>query len=105
MALPLGRARSGDAAVTANDAAPDRQQLAGLVFELASQLHVERAQRVALQVALERAGVVDAATLLALACDPELRRRDREMLEQSIAKLFRVLTEEADPNQPRGAKS
>jgi hypothetical protein len=40
-----------------------------------------------------------------LAGDPELRRRDREMLEESIAKLLRVLTEEADPNQPGGAKS
>lgn len=86
--------------MTGHGAAPDRQQLAGLVFELASQLHVERAQRVALQVALERAGVVDAATILALACDPELRRRDREMLEESIAKLLRVLTEEADPTRP-----
>lgn len=86
--------------MSGHGAAPDRQQLAGLVFELASQLHVERAQRVALQVALERAGVVDAATLLALAGDPELRRRDREMLEESIAKLLRVLTEEADPSRP-----
>ena len=87
--------------------APDRQQLAGLVFELASQLHVERAQRIALQVALERAGVVDAAALQAVAADPDLRRRDREMLEESIAKLLGVLTEEADPSQPKskGAKS
>jgi hypothetical protein len=86
--------------MSGHGSAPDRQQLAGLVFELASQLHVERAQRVALQVALERAGLVDSATLLALAADPELRRRDRELLEESIAKLLRVLTEEADPTRP-----
>jgi hypothetical protein len=86
--------------VSGRDAAPDRQQLAGLVFELASQLHVERAQRVALEVALQRAGLVDAATLQALTDDPELRRRDREMLEESIARLLRVLTEEADPSRP-----
>lgn len=86
--------------MNAPDTAPDRQQLTGLVFELASQLHIERAQRCALQAALEKAGLIDAAALQALASDPDLRRRDREMLEESIAKLLRVLTEDADPRRP-----
>lgn len=81
-------------------AAPDCERLAGLVFELASQLHVERAQRVALQVALEKAGLIDAATLQSLASDAALQRRNREMLEESIAELLRVLSESADPRRP-----
>lgn len=81
-------------------AAPDREQLAGLVFELASQLHVERAQRVVLQAALEKAGVVDATVLQALAQDPEVQRRNHDSLEASIAKLLRVLAEDADTRRP-----
>ena len=80
--------------------APDREQLTGLVFELASQLHVERAQRVVLQAALEKAGVFDATTLQALALDPVVQRRNHELLEESIAKLLRVLAEDTDPRRP-----
>lgn len=86
--------------MSGNTAAPDREQLAGLVFELASQLHVERVQRLALQAALEKSGLIDAATLQALASDPALQRHSREALEESIAKLMRVLTENADPRRP-----
>jgi hypothetical protein len=80
--------------------APDREQLTGLVFELASQLHVERAQRIALQAALEKAGIVDAATLQALALDPEVQRLSHDLLEESIAKLLRVLAEDTDARRP-----
>lgn len=86
--------------MTGDKAVPDRSQLAGLVFELASQLHIERALRLALQAALEKAGFVDSASLQALASDPALQRRSREALEESIAKLIRVLTENADPRRP-----
>ncbi len=81
-------------------AAPDRRQLAGLVFELASQLHVERAQRVALQAALERSGVIDAATLREVAAEAASQRPSREMLEESIARMLRVLADDADPRRP-----
>lgn len=84
------------------DAAPDRRQLAGLVFELASQLHVERAQRVALQAALERAGLLDAGQLEALAAEASAQRLSRAMLEESIARLLRVLAEDSDPRRPLG---
>ncbi|MEX2149749.1 MAG: hypothetical protein WD793_06015 [Steroidobacteraceae bacterium] len=80
--------------------APDLQQLTGLVFELASQLHVERAQRVALQAALEKAGVLDAATLQALVLDPDVQRRNHDLLEESIAKLLQVLAEDTDIRRP-----
>jgi hypothetical protein len=79
---------------------PDREQLAGLVFELASQLHVERAQRVALQAVLEKSGLTDAATIQALASDPDVQRRIHDLLEDSIAKLLRVLAEDVDPRRP-----
>jgi hypothetical protein len=82
------------------DSAPDGRQLAGLVFELASQLHVERAQRIALQSALEQSGALDAAKLEASADDPGARRLSRALLEESIARLLRVLAEDADPRRP-----
>ncbi|HUG03447.1 MAG TPA: hypothetical protein VML92_03335 [Steroidobacteraceae bacterium] len=86
--------------MSGTNTAPDCEQLTGLVFELASQLHVERAQRVVLQAALEKAGVFDATTLQALALDPEVQRRNHDLLEESIAKLLRVLAEDADARRP-----
>lgn len=80
--------------------APDRRQLAGLVFELASQLHVERAQRVALQAALERSGVLEPSAIAAVAAEAAARQLSRQMLEESIARLLRVLTEDIDPRHP-----
>lgn len=82
------------------DAAPDRRQLAGLVFELASQLHVERAQRITLQMALERSGVLDPAKLEELTAEAGVRRLSRTLLEESIARLLQVLAEDADPRRP-----
>ena len=35
-----------------------------------------------------------------LASDSALQRRNREMLEESIAELLRVLSESADPRRP-----
>ncbi len=79
---------------------PDAERLAGLVFELASQLQVERSQRVALELALERAGVLKPDAVAAVAGDAELDRRSRAELDQSMAKLLRVLTESADARGP-----
>ena len=78
----------------------DAERLAGLVFELASQLQVERSQRVALELALERAGVLKPDAVAALAGDDELRRRSGNELDQAMAKLLRVLTESADARGP-----
>jgi hypothetical protein len=79
---------------------PDAERLAGLAFELASQLQVERSQRIALELALERAGVLKPDAIAILAGDEELRRRSRVELDQAMAKLLRVLTEGADPRGP-----
>ncbi len=82
------------------DAPLDRERLAGLVFELAAQLHVERAQRIALEVALERAGVFAPGALAALADDPDYRDRAQSGLDTSMHKLLRVLAENDDPRAP-----
>jgi len=79
---------------------PDAERLAGLVFELASQLQVERSQRIALELALERAGVLKPDAVAAVAGDVELRRRSGAELDQAMEKLLRVLTESADPRGP-----
>jgi hypothetical protein len=79
---------------------PDPERLAGLVFELASQLHIERTQRIALEIALARSGALDAQGVEALASDAEVRRRSAAELDQSMAKLMRVLTEHPDERRP-----
>ncbi|RPH52770.1 MAG: hypothetical protein EHM84_04675 [Lysobacterales bacterium] len=79
---------------------PDPERLAGLVFELASQLHIERTQRIALEIALARSGALDLQRVEGLAGDAELRRRSAAELDQSMAKLMRVLKEHADQRRP-----
>lgn len=79
---------------------PDAERLTGLVFELASQLQVERSQRVALELALERAGVLTPGAISEVAGDAELRRRSGIELDQAMEKLLRVLTERADARGP-----
>lgn len=79
---------------------PDTERLASLVFELASQLHVERAQRLALETALARAGLLQPQQVSAAAEDAEFTRRSREALDVAMANLLRVLTEGNDPRRP-----
>jgi hypothetical protein len=79
---------------------PDTEKLTALLFELGSQLHVERAQRLALETALTRTGVLPERALTAAAEDAEFIRRSREALDESMAKLMRVLTEGPDPRTP-----
>lgn len=86
--------------VTLPEAPLDAERLAGLVFELASQLHVERARRIALELALERAGALPAGAAEALAADDEYRRRAGEGLDEAMRRLMRVLAESDDPRTP-----
>jgi len=86
--------------MTSETVSPDAERLAGLVFELASQLHIERTQRIALEIALTRSGALDVQGVEGLASDAELRRRSSAELDQSMAKLMRVLTEHPDERRP-----
>lgn len=74
----------------------DVDRLSGLVFELSSQLHAERLHRIALEAALVQAGVIDPATLQKMASDPAVRERGLSAVEESVARLMRVLTERDD---------
>lgn len=78
----------------------DTQRLAGLLFELASQLQAERAHRLALEAALARAGVLPREAAAALADDPALRAESRQAADESVARLLRVLTEQPDARRP-----
>ncbi len=82
------------------DAPLDNERLAGLIFELASQLHIERAHRIALELQLERGGGLTADWQSALAKDPEYRRRCSTELDAAMSKLMRVLAEGDDPRTP-----
>jgi hypothetical protein len=85
--------------------APTLAQLTGLVFELASQLHVERVQRIALEAALKEAGLLDSAQLTTVAVRAEARARAAPALERAMRGLMRVLTEDAGPKTPLRAQS
>lgn len=74
---------------------PDNERLAALVFELASQLHVERSHRIALEVALVRAGVIDVQVVDSVSTDAEFKRRKAAELDVSMQSLMQVLTEHA----------
>jgi hypothetical protein len=79
---------------------PDNERLAGLVFELASQLHVERARRIALEAVLREAGLLNDEKIEAAAMVAETRDRTAAALDKAMHGLMRVVTEGSDPRQP-----
>lgn len=80
--------------------APTLEQLTGLVFELASQLHLERARRIALEVALEDAGLLRAGAPDEAAGSDAMKARATAALDRSMSGIMRVLTESGDPRIP-----
>ena len=82
------------------DVSLDTESLAGLVMELSSQLHVERARRVALEEALVAAGVLTHEAIEAAGNNPAVRQRLQALVQNSIDKLLLVLTEDRDPRVP-----
>lgn len=80
--------------------APTLEQLTGLVFELASQLHGERSRRIALEAALEDSGVLPPGACERVAAEPQVRARSLAALDRAMAGLTRVMTEDADPRTP-----
>ncbi len=77
---------------------PAPEQLAGLVFELASQLHAERARRIALEQALISAGILTAGDIEAAA--PATRSETSAALDRAMHGLLRVMAESTDPRTP-----
>jgi len=79
---------------------PDAERLTGLVFELASQLHVERARRIALEAVLQKAGLLSDAAIEEAGAAPDTRAATAAALDRAMFGLMRVLTESADPRAP-----
>lgn len=78
----------------------DTDRLAGLVMELAAQLHIERQRRMALEQVLIDKGVLDRAALEALADDPKFLAACRAELDRSLRQMLRILTESGDKRAP-----
>jgi hypothetical protein len=74
------------------------EALTALIFELASQLHIERAHRITLEVALEEAGLVDVDALTSAAETQRRRDRSIEAANLSLKKLFRAMSGAAEPH-------
>jgi len=85
--------------------APTLEQLTGLVFELASQLHVERARRIALEATLEDSGLLKFNAIDFVASKTEVRQRTTAALDRAMSGIMRVLTEDANPRTPLRAQA
>src|SRR5262245_46894339 len=100
VAFPLGAARGRTRCMSDHVylRPGDLDQLAELVFELAQQLHVERARRIALEHALIAKGVlVLGAVEEASAAARELAR---DQLDRSLERLMRILEAAGGPEAP-----
>jgi hypothetical protein len=78
----------------------DNATLTALVFELASQLHIERTRRLALEAALASDGILTSAQLQAASESASLREESGKAADLSIRKLLRVLSESPDERVP-----
>jgi hypothetical protein len=80
----------------------DTDRLAGLVFELASQLHAERLHRLALETVLARAGAINREALQKITSDPALLDEGRRAVEESVTRLMHIITEREPERVPPG---
>jgi hypothetical protein len=83
----------------------DNSKLGALIFELASQLHLERTRRLALEAALVQRGVVTAADIEAIGESAAFRHESGEAADLAVRKLLRVLSESADERVPLRAEA
>jgi hypothetical protein len=83
----------------------DGATVAALLLELAAQLHIERARRLALETALADRGILapaqTAAAAETLACRDALARA----ADESVRRLLRILSESADDKVPLRAEA
>jgi hypothetical protein len=78
----------------------DLDKLAELVFELAQQLHVERARRIALEQAMAAKGVLAPAAIDEAADAAAAREASRAQLDRSLERLMRILESAGGPEAP-----
>jgi hypothetical protein len=83
----------------------DCAAVAALVLELASQLHVERARRLALEAALSDRGVLEAGQIEAAAEKPTLRAAAARGADEAVRRLLRILTESSNEQAPLRAEA
>jgi hypothetical protein len=79
--------------------------LAALIFELASQLHIERARRLALEAASVSRGLLTHADIEAAGKTAASRTEADAAADQSIRKLLRILSESSDSRSPLRAEA
>ena len=100
MSFPPAPSPDNAVASSAAFCAPSLEQLTGLVFELASQLHVERVRRIALEAALEASGLLVSDAVESAAAQPQAKARASASFDRTMAGIMRVLTEDPDPRTP-----
>lgn len=81
-------------------AMPDVERLTGLLFELASQLHAERARRIALEQTLVEAGALPDGWEASFQADDNYRERCQAALDDAMARMMQIMTESTDPRMP-----
>lgn len=83
----------------------DCAAVAALVFELASQLHIERTRRLALEAALADCGVLDPAKVRAAVENPAVRAAAARAADDAVCRLLRSLTESSNEQTPLRAEA
>jgi hypothetical protein len=84
---------------------PQLDTAVGLIFDLASQLHIERQRRTALETALVRKELVSRKELDALSDDRAFLDQSRQSLDESLARLMQIMTESGPPQHPLRAEA
>lgn len=75
-------------------------QLAALVFELSSQLHVERQRRIVLEQELTRAALLPPDAIDRALGDADVMEKGRMELDLALRRLLRIVCERGDPRSP-----
>ena len=78
----------------------DLDRLAEVVLELAQQLHVERARRIALEQALAARGLLDAASIDAASRTPAGRTEAQRQLDAALERIVRIMSASGGPEAP-----
>ena len=78
----------------------DLDRLGEVVLELAQQLHVERARRIALERVLAERGLLDAAAIEKSAQTAECRAQAQQELDAALERILRIMSAAGGPEAP-----